>query len=84
MTKYDGGFRLVSEDLRPVNVLLGLLDKDLRVVGVIDWELAYAAPAHFSFDPPWWLLLEEPEYGLVGIVHGWKPTSPGFGLFYLQ
>ncbi|KAI1136930.1 phosphotransferase family protein [Hypoxylon sp. FL0543] len=54
----EGEFRLFSEDFRPVNVLL---DKDLRVVGVIDWEFAYAAPAQFSYDPPWWLLLEEPE-----------------------
>ncbi|KAK8135220.1 phosphotransferase family protein [Apiospora sp. TS-2023a] len=51
-------FRLFSEDLRPANVLL---DKDLRVVGVIDWEFAYAAPAQFSYDPPWWLLVREPE-----------------------
>ncbi|XXH01670.1 hypothetical protein Hte_008030 [Hypoxylon texense] len=52
------GFRLFSEDFRPANVLL---DKDLRVVGVIDWEFAYAAPVQFSFDPPWWLLLEDPD-----------------------
>lgn len=58
-TSADEGFRLFSEDFRPANVLL---DKDLRVVGVIDWEFAYAAPAQFSFDPPWWLLLEEPEW----------------------
>ncbi|KAI1096437.1 phosphotransferase family protein [Rostrohypoxylon terebratum] len=51
-------FRLFSEDFRPVNVLL---DKDLKIVSVIDWEFAYAAPAQFSYDPPWWLLLEEPE-----------------------
>ncbi|KAI1376982.1 phosphotransferase family protein [Hypoxylon crocopeplum] len=55
----DGGFRLFSEDFRPANVLL---DKDLRVVGVIDWEFAYAAPAQFSSDPPWWLLLQSPDY----------------------
>ncbi|KAI3321625.1 phosphotransferase family protein [Xylariaceae sp. AK1471] len=51
-------FPLYSSDLRPSNVLI---DKDLRVVGVIDWEFAYAAPAQFSFDPPWWLLLKLPE-----------------------
>ncbi|KID99301.1 phosphotransferase family protein, partial [Metarhizium majus ARSEF 297] len=57
--QFDGDFRLYSEDLRPANVLL---DKDMQVVGVIDREFAYAAPVQFSFDPPWWLLLEEPEY----------------------
>lgn len=51
-------FRLFSEDLRPSNVLV---NKDLRVVAVIDWEFAYIAPAQFSFDPPWWLLLKTPE-----------------------
>lgn len=50
-------FLLFSLDLRPSNVLI---DKDLRVVGVIDWEFAYAAPAQFSFDPPLWLLLTNP------------------------
>ncbi|KAL3603001.1 hypothetical protein FPOAC2_07318 [Fusarium poae] len=45
----DTVFRLFSEDLRPSNVLI---DKDLKVVGVIDWEFAYAAPAEFSSDPP--------------------------------
>ncbi|KAM5358364.1 hypothetical protein ACJZ2D_015349 [Fusarium nematophilum] len=33
----EGDFRLFSEDFRPTNVLL---DEDLRVVGVIDWEFA--------------------------------------------
>jgi hypothetical protein len=61
--EFDGDFRLYCEDLRPANVLL---DKDMRVVGVIDWEFAYAAPAQFCFDPPWWLLLEEPEYWTGG------------------
>lgn len=54
----ENGFRLFSEDLRPANVLL---DENLQVVGVIDWEFAYAAPSQFSSDPPWWLLLREPE-----------------------
>jgi hypothetical protein len=48
-------FRLFSEDLRPSNVLI---DAEDRVVGVIDWEFAYVAPAQFSRDPPWWLLLK--------------------------
>ncbi|KAF9785664.1 hypothetical protein IL306_004785 [Fusarium sp. DS 682] len=56
---HDTVFRIFSEDLRPSNVLI---DKDLKVVGVIDWEFAYAAPAEFSSDPPWWLLLKYPGY----------------------
>ncbi|KAF9784254.1 hypothetical protein IL306_007722 [Fusarium sp. DS 682] len=67
LSEPDGGFQLFSEDFRPANVLL---DKNLRVVGVIDWEFAYAAPPQFSSDPPWWLLLEEPEYWPGG-YHAW-------------
>lgn len=38
-----------------------LVDEDDNLVGVIDWEFAYAAPAQFSYDPPWWLLIMKPE-----------------------
>ncbi|OGM39468.1 hypothetical protein ABOM_011926 [Aspergillus bombycis] len=38
-----------------------------KVVGVIDWEFTYAAPVEFSHAPPWWLLLEQPEYWPDGI-----------------
>lgn len=55
----DGTFRLWSEDLRPSNVLI---DRDLRVVAVVDWEFAYVAPSQFTFDAPWWLLLGEPDW----------------------
>lgn len=71
-------FRLFSEDLRPSNVLL---DKDLNVVGVIDWEFAYAAPAQFSFDPPWWLLLEEPDWWADGHREWLKAYEPRLQTF---
>jgi hypothetical protein len=66
--KPDGTFRLWCEDLRPSNVLV---DKDDRVVGVIDWEFTYAAPSQFTFDPPWWLLLTEPEWWEDGAYPEW-------------
>ncbi|KAI1175571.1 phosphotransferase family protein [Nemania sp. FL0916] len=56
--KDSAGFLIYSSDLRPSNILI---DKDLQIVGIIDWEFAYAAPALFAFDPPWWLLLRLPE-----------------------
>jgi len=59
-----GPFKLWCDDLRPANVLL---NADLQIVGVIDWEFTYAAPAEFSHAPPWWLLLEQPEYWPDGI-----------------
>ncbi|KPM40386.1 hypothetical protein AK830_g6187 [Neonectria ditissima] len=71
-------FRLFSEDLRPFNVLI---DKDLRVVGVIDWEFAYAAPAQFSSDPPWWLLLKYPEYWPGGYGDWMEAYEPRFETF---
>lgn len=54
----SGSFRLWSDDFRPVNVLV---DEDDRVLGAIDWEFTYVAPAHFILDSPWWLLLKKPE-----------------------
>lgn len=74
----DNGFRLFSEDFRPANVLL---NKDLQVVGVIDWEFAYAAPVQFSLDPPWWLLLEEPEYWTGGYNAWIEAFEPRFRTF---
>ena len=59
-----GPFKLWCDDLRPSNVLLNV---DLQIVGVIDWEFTYASLAEFSFAPPWWLLLEQPEYWPDGI-----------------
>ncbi|KAJ5466998.1 hypothetical protein N7475_004750 [Penicillium sp. IBT 31633x] len=62
---YDAGpFKLWCDDLRPSNVLL---NKYLQIVGVIGWEFTYAAPTEFSSAPPWWLLLEQPEYWPDGI-----------------
>lgn len=64
----NGPFKLWCDDLRPSNILL---DANMQIVGVVDWEFTYAAPAEFSFAPPWWLLLEQPEYWPDGIDN-WK------------
>ena len=63
-SELDGDFRFFCEDLRPANVLI---DKELRVVGVIDWEFSFAGPARLCFDPPWWLLLQAPDAWSDGI-----------------
>ncbi|KAJ5721030.1 uncharacterized protein N7483_008964 [Penicillium malachiteum] len=39
----------------------------MKIVGVVDLEFTYAAPVEFSFAPPWWLLLERPEYWRGGL-----------------
>ncbi|KAL4785307.1 kinase-like domain-containing protein [Aspergillus varians] len=59
-----GPFKLWCDDFRPANILL---DKALKIVGVVDWEFTYAAPVEFSFAPPWWLLIEKPEYWPKGL-----------------
>ncbi|KAM0438677.1 hypothetical protein ACHAPT_001433 [Fusarium lateritium] len=60
----SASFRLWCDDFRPVNVLV---DKDNEVLGVIDWEFAYAAPTQFVLDTPWWLLLDVPEIWDSGV-----------------
>ncbi|GKZ96535.1 hypothetical protein AnigIFM59636_011050 [Aspergillus niger] len=59
-----GPFRLWCDDLRPGNVLL---NDDMQVTGVVDWEFTYAAPVEFSYAPPWWLLIENPDQWPNGI-----------------
>ncbi|PWY83433.1 phosphotransferase family protein [Aspergillus heteromorphus CBS 117.55] len=56
-------FCVWCDDFRPANVLV----KDSQIVGVLDWEFTYAAPAEFSCAPPWWLLIEKPEYWPGGL-----------------
>lgn len=53
-----GPFRLYCDDFRPSNVLVGL--HNLQIIGVVDWEFTYVAPAEFTFVAPWWLLLQSP------------------------
>lgn len=55
----NGPFKLWCDDFRPANVLL---NEDMHIAGVVDWEFTYAAPMEFSYAPPWWLLIEKPEY----------------------
>ncbi|OAQ68096.2 protein kinase-like protein [Pochonia chlamydosporia 170] len=45
----NGPFKLWCDDLRPSNILL---DANMQIVEVVDWEFTYAAPAEFSFAPP--------------------------------
>ena len=47
-------FGLWIEGLQPHNILV---DTDLNVVGVIDWEWAYFGSRTFGHDPPWWYVL---------------------------
>lgn len=71
-------FRIYSEDFRPTNLLI---DKDSHLAGVIDWEFTYAAPAAFSSDPPWWLLLKKPEDWPGGVEAWMKAYEPRLHVF---
>lgn len=73
-----GPFKLWCDDFRPANILV---DADHRIVGVIDWEFTYAAPAEFAYSPPWWLLLVMPEEwpeGLDDWVAQYQPRLETF------
>lgn len=59
-----GPFPVWCDDFRPRNVMV---DKAEKVVGVVDWEFTYTAPVEFTHAPPWWLLLEKPEYWTKGL-----------------
>jgi hypothetical protein len=43
------------------------MDENLKLAGVVDLEFTYAAPVEFSYAPPWWLLIEKPEYWPQGL-----------------
>lgn len=64
LCRYENGpFKLFCDDLRPANILANS-EFDYKMVGVIDWEFSFAAPAEFVYSPPFWLLLQRPEQGL--------------------
>lgn len=50
--------------LRPTSIIL---DDNMKITAIIDWEFTYAAPVEFSYSPPWWLLLAMPEEWPHGI-----------------
>jgi hypothetical protein len=56
----EGPFKLICDDFRPGNMLVNNR-RDLKIVGVIDWEWAYAGPYQLLFSPPRWLLLKRPD-----------------------
>ena len=60
----NGPFKLWCDDFRPANILL---NENMHIAGVVDWEFTYAGPVESSYAPPWWLLIEKPEYWSEGI-----------------
>ncbi|CAG8923077.1 unnamed protein product [Penicillium salamii] len=65
----QGPFKIWGDDFRPGNILV----KNDKIVGIVDFEFMYAAPIEFSYAPPWWLLIEKPEYWPDGL-DDWTKT----------
>ncbi|KAH8712320.1 hypothetical protein HC256_005518 [Beauveria bassiana] len=60
-----GPFKFWCDGLRPSNILL---NDQLEIAAVIDWEFSYAAPCEYTYSPPWWLLIERPEFWHDGLA----------------
>ena len=54
----EGPFKLVCDDFRPGNILV---DRNLKITAICDWEWTYAAPYQQFYSAPRWLLLKAPE-----------------------
>lgn len=64
ITQQNEVFKFWCDDMRPTSVLL---NDNNDVVGVIDWEMSYFAPASFHYNPPWWLIIDRPEFFKKGL-----------------
>ena len=63
-------FPLHCDDLRPHNILV---NRDLQIVAIVDWEWTYAAPYEMFASAPRWLLLREPDEW----TESWRFDQPG-------
>ncbi|KAH7308945.1 hypothetical protein B0I35DRAFT_453545 [Stachybotrys elegans] len=73
-----GPFKLWCDELGLMNAVLG---PNKRVTGIVDWEFSYAAPAEFSFSPPWWLILTPPEKWEQGLDDWVAHYEPKLAMF---
>ncbi|KAF2241873.1 hypothetical protein BU26DRAFT_535226 [Trematosphaeria pertusa] len=55
------GFRLICDDFRYGNMIVNNA-RDLKIIAVIDWEWAYAAPYQMFCSAPRWLLIKNPIF----------------------
>lgn len=71
-------FTLWCDDMRPTSMLL---NDNNDLVGVIDWEMSYFAPESFHNDPPWWLIIDRPEFFKKGLSSWAKEYERHLPLF---
>ncbi|KAK0710457.1 hypothetical protein B0T21DRAFT_404994 [Apiosordaria backusii] len=72
-------FKLICDDLTPWNVLVDPKTGD--VVAVVDWEFAWFGPRSMASDPPWWLMLQKPQYWMdekPGCIDDWAGKYPKY------
>lgn len=77
-TQQNEVFKFWCDDMRPNSVLL---NDNNDVVGVIDWEMSYFAPASFHYNPPWWLIIDRPEFFKRGLSSWAKEYERHLPLF---
>ncbi|KAK4204585.1 hypothetical protein QBC40DRAFT_272579 [Triangularia verruculosa] len=78
-------FKLICDDLTPSNVLVDPKTGD--VVAVVDWEFAWFGPRSMASDPPWWLLLQKPQYwreDIPGGLEDWAARYPKYLDIFLR
>ena len=63
----QGPFKLVCDDFRPGNILV---DRNLKITAICDWEWSYAAPYQQFYTAPRWLLLKAPEEWRIDEPYG--------------
>lgn len=73
-----GPFKLFCDDLRPGNILI---NDNYKMVAAIDWEFTCSAPMEFAYCPPFWLLIENPEYWKEGLSDWTKTFGERLGTF---
>ncbi|GAD97637.1 predicted protein [Paecilomyces variotii No. 5] len=74
----SGPCKLFCDDFRPGNFLA---NAEHHVVGSVDWEFSYAAPVGFAYSPPFWLLLELPEFWSEGLQNWTHHYEQGLEIF---
>jgi hypothetical protein len=57
-----GPFKVFCDDMQPANMLID--PNTLQITAVLDFGFTNSMPAQFTYDPPWWLLLQGPDVWL--------------------
>lgn len=75
-----GPFKLFAEGFSPDHILV---DENLQVTGVVNWEFCYSAPVQFASTIPCWLLPQTPDrmiesQGHASFIEAYLPKADLF------